>query len=86
MRFPVRAGVRKWGAFIEVRIRPCKESDAGIVVFADYHEKTKPDLPWGDRELYGRFQIGIGFGRFLLELRSKGGFHYCNYFATGTGG
>jgi len=81
-----RFGVMKWGGYAEISIRPCKESDAGICVFAYYNAKTPPGREWGDRELYGRFHLGIGFGRFLFEFRSKGGFHYCNYFATGVGG
>ena len=55
-----------------VKIRPHKDSWAGIGCFYEH------------REPYGK-HIGIYFGRYLIDYSDTFGFGFCNYFATDHG-
>ena len=65
-----------WGK--ELKIYPCKDSDAGIGFFV-VRFKT-PDC------IHGYFYAGLYFGKFLLDCDFRRGLGWCNYFATGCGG
>lgn len=63
---------------IKIPIHPHKDSDGMIGMFFKTYKKK--DV------LYGKFYMGIYFGKYLLSYSPKRKWGFCNYFATGTGG
>lgn len=64
---------------LEIPIRPCRDSDAGIGYYLtiNYHEHwIKTD---------GKYVLGLYWGKYLLEVSTKG-IHFWSIFATGLGG